>query len=87
MPIDCLKLDKGLFDGWQEDMPDSDTSLVRHIIQVAHETGRVVVAEGIEQKYQVELLRRFQCDYIQGYYFCKPIPADEFAEFMEKERL
>lgn len=87
MPIDCLKLDKSLFDGWQEDMPDSDTSLVRHIIQVAHETGRVVVAEGIEQKYQVELLRRFQCDYIQGYYFCKPIPADEFAEFMEKERL
>ncbi|MCI7612798.1 MAG: bifunctional diguanylate cyclase/phosphodiesterase [Selenomonadaceae bacterium] len=87
MPIDCLKLDKGLFDGWQEDMSDSDTSLVRHIIQVAHETGRVVVAEGIEQKYQVELLRRFQCDYIQGYYFCKPIPAEDFVEFMEKERM
>lgn len=87
MPIDCLKLDKSLFDGWQEDMSDSDTSLVRHIIQVAHETGRVVVAEGIEQKYQVELLRRFQCDYIQGYYFCKPIPAEDFVDFMEKERI
>ncbi|MGM9580221.1 MAG: putative bifunctional diguanylate cyclase/phosphodiesterase [Anaerovibrio sp.] len=87
MPIDCLKLDKSLFDGWQEDMSDSDTSLVRHIIQVAHETGRVVVAEGIEQRYQVELLRRFQCDYIQGYYFCKPIPAEDFVDFMEKERI
>ncbi|MGM9539957.1 EAL domain-containing protein [Anaerovibrio sp.] len=87
MPIDCLKLDKSLFDGWQEDMSDSDTSLVRHIIQVAHETGRVVVAEGIEQKYQVTLLKQFECDYVQGYYFCKPIPAEDFAEFMEKERM
>ena len=87
MPIDCLKLDKSLFDGWQEDMSDSDTSLVRHIIQVAHETGRVVVAEGIEQKYQVNLLRQFQCDYVQGYYFSKPIPPEDFVEFMVKERM
>ncbi len=87
MPIDCLKLDKSLFDGWQEGMPDSDTSLVRHIIQVAHETSRVVVAEGIEQKYQVELLRQFQCDYVQGYYFSKPIPPEDFVEFMVKERM
>ena len=87
MPIDCLKLDKSLFDGWQEGMPDSDTSLVRHIIQVAHETSRVVVAEGIEQKYQVELLRQFQCDYVQGYYFSKPIPPEDFVQFMIKERM
>ena len=87
MPIDCLKLDKSLFDGWQEGMPDSDSSLVRHIIQVAHETSRVVVAEGIEQKYQVELLRQFQCDYVQGYYFSKPIPPEDFVQFMIKERM
>ena len=85
MPVSIVKLDYDMFKAFFNS--PKARQVVRAVVSMAHGMELKVVAEGIEQKYQVELLRRFQCDYIQGYYFCKPIPADEFAEFMEKERL
>ena len=82
MPIDCLKLDKSFFDSWRPDMPERDSSLIKYMIKAAHDTGRTVVAEGIEDKFQVDLLRQYDCDLIQGYYFSKPLPAAEFAHRM-----
>ena len=61
--------------------------VVRAVVSMAHGMELKVVAEGIEQKYQVELLRQFQCDYVQGYYFSKPIPPEDFVQFMIKERM
>lgn len=84
MPIDCLKLDKSFFDSWQPDMPERDSCLIKYMIKAAHDTGRTVVAEGIEEKFQVDLLRQYDCDMIQGYYFSKPLPAEEFANKMQK---
>lgn len=85
MPIDCLKLDKSFFDSWRPDMPERDSSLIKYMIKAAHDTGRTVVAEGIEERFQVDLLRQYDCDLIQGYYFSKPLPAKEFADRMGKK--
>ena len=84
MPIDCLKLDKSFFDNWRLDMPERDSCLIKYMIKAAHDTGRTVVAEGIEEKFQVDLLRQYDCDMIQGYYFSKPLPAEDFASKMHK---
>lgn len=84
MPIDCLKLDKSFFDSWRPDMPERASCLIKYMIKAAHDTGRMVVAEGIEEKFQVDLLRQYDCDMIQGYYFSKPLPAEEFASRLVK---
>ncbi len=61
---------------------------VRHIIEtiivMCHKLGMKVVAEGAETETQVKALREMSCDYIQGYYFSKPLPEAEFKEFLAK---
>lgn len=57
-------------------------AIIRHTIGMAHETGSIVVAEGIEYKEQLDFLRSVGCDMIQGYYFYKPMPEEEFAKLL-----
>lgn len=52
------------------------------IIQMSHRLNMKVVAEGVEQDKQVELLREMGCDIIQGYYYSKPLPLHELEEFL-----
>jgi EAL domain-containing protein (putative c-di-GMP-specific phosphodiesterase class I) len=54
--------------------PDS-RAIVKAITMLAHELGMAIVAEGVENEHQVELLRSFACDQLQGYLFSKPLPA------------
>ena len=53
---------------------------------MAEKLGLGLLAEGVETKEQVELLRKIGCDKVQGYYFAKPMPQEEFFEFLIKER-
>lgn len=55
--------------------------IVGKIIELAHELGMLVVAEGIEEKYQVDKLHSLNCDYIQGYYFSKPVSCEDFERW------
>lgn len=55
------------------------------MIDMAHEMGIRLVAEGAEIPAQVEFLRGNGCDYIQGYYFYKPMPENEFVTALEKK--
>lgn len=55
--------------------------LVRHIIDSVHEMGLIVVAEGVETKEQLMALKELGCDKIQGYYFSKPMLANEFNQY------
>jgi EAL domain-containing protein (putative c-di-GMP-specific phosphodiesterase class I)/PleD family two-component response regulator len=80
LPVDVLKLDRSLLIDL-EDSPQS-ASMVRHMIRMAHELGMLVVAEGIESKGQVSILRDMRCDYIQGYVFSMPLPEAEFAAYL-----
>tara|TARA_R110001583_G_scaffold186343_1_gene347027 strand:- start:100 stop:561 length:462 start_codon:yes stop_codon:yes gene_type:complete len=76
LPIDVLKLDKVLVDGI-EDCKEIQ-SMIAGLITMCHELGISVVAEGVELAGQVELLKRYKCDYIQGYFFSKALPKPEF---------
>jgi EAL domain-containing protein (putative c-di-GMP-specific phosphodiesterase class I) len=50
---------------------------------MAHTLGMNTVAEGVERKVDSELLHQFDCDEIQGYYYSKPIQADDFVKFTQ----
>ena len=59
---------------------EQDVIVIRMIIALARELGFVCLAEGAERKEQVDRLRSLGCDVIQGYYYSKPVPLDEFEE-------
>jgi diguanylate cyclase len=78
LPIDKLKIDRSFI----RDLPTSQTdeSIVRAIVSLAHSVGLQVVAEGVETAEQLERIRALDCDQWQGYYCCQPQPAAELAE-------
>jgi EAL domain-containing protein (putative c-di-GMP-specific phosphodiesterase class I) len=80
-PIDTIKID-GTFVADIADNP-ADAEIIHTIINMGKTLNRTVVAEGVESEKQVELLRRYQCDEIQGYYLCKPLPAAELTRFLK----
>lgn len=59
--------------------------LIRNVIRMAHELGCAAVAEGIETKEQLEQLRAYGCDYIQGYYYDKPLSVLDFEKKYQKK--
>ena len=61
-------------------------SIIRFIIEMAHAMDIKIIAEGAETKEQVEFLRDNGCDYIQGYYFYKPMPEKEFVKLLDAGR-
>ena len=81
MPFAYIKLDKSLIDGICE---DRDSGLmVSTLIPFFHKVGEKVVAEGIETEEQAEAAVAFGADRLQGYYFAKPMPADELRAWYE----
>ena len=84
MLLDCLKLNKCLLESWRGDISEKGSLLIKYLIRAAHNAGRSVVAVGVEKEYQLRLLKEYGCDLIQGYYFSKPLPAEEFASKMHK---
>ena len=81
MPIDTLKIDKSFVDTIADDSErNEDIIVLRHIITLAKELGFVCLAEGAERRIQVDRLRELGCEIIQGYYYSKPIPIDEYEE-------
>ena len=83
-PLDELKIDRSFV----KDLPgnQSDSAIVEAIISMARSLGLTVVAEGVEDEKQLELLRRYQCDKVQGYFFSKPRMGDEFVSFAKRFR-
>ena len=77
--FDVLKVDKSFIDGIDN---ARDLGLVASIVAMGRILGMKVVAEGVEEADQLERLKRIGCDYVQGYYYSKPLPADEFEAFV-----
>ena len=86
LPIDVLKLDMVFVRNAHK---NHDTKIVEFIIDIAKYLNVPVIAEGVEPKAQVDLLKSLGCDIIQGYYFSKPISAAEFEKYIiaRKEEL
>jgi EAL domain-containing protein (putative c-di-GMP-specific phosphodiesterase class I) len=76
--LDALKIDKQFIDNLT--CSPKDAAIARSIIQLAHNLGLQVVAEGVETASQVAALRHLGCDVVQGFYFGKPVPASEVTQ-------
>ena len=76
MSVDELKIDRSFIKDINVD--EKTESIVKSTINLAHELGLKVTAEGAETKEQVEFLKKYKCDHIQGYYYSKPVPPREF---------
>lgn len=83
IPIDVLKLDMQFIKQMEED--EKSMKLVELILDIARFLDVTVVAEGVETKSQLDMLKCMGCHVIQGYYFSKPVPASEFEKFIVKE--
>ncbi len=80
-PIDTLKIDRSFVRNCVED-PD-DATIVKTIIALAHSLGLSVVAEGVETRGHAEFLKQQECDVLQGFYFSKPLPLEDFERYMQ----
>lgn len=80
LPVHELKIDKSFVMTMASNQ--SDQIMVRSTINLAHELGLQVVAEGIEDQQTLDLLRGLGCDYAQGYHISKPILPDQFIELV-----
>ena len=80
-PIDELKIDKMFVQGMIESI--QDRQIVKSIIDLAHNFGLPVVAEGVEDEETLLALKALGCEQIQGFYFAKPMPADELLSWVD----
>lgn len=79
IPIDALKMDMKFIRNMQKD--EKSMKLVELVLDIAKFLQVPVIAEGVETEEQLKLLKERGCDIIQGYYFSKPVPAEEFTQF------
>ena len=82
MPIDRIKIDRSFISNITTN--EADVAIVRGVIDIAHGMGKLVVAEGVETREQVDLLRDFGCDYMQGWYFAKPYNRERLPWVMKQ---
>jgi diguanylate cyclase (GGDEF)-like protein len=82
LPIDTLKIDRSFVSHIGDPDEQDDGILAQAIISLGHTLKLKVIAEGVETDAQLNFLRAHQCDEVQGYYFGKPMPAEEFAQIV-----
>jgi EAL domain-containing protein (putative c-di-GMP-specific phosphodiesterase class I) len=80
-PIDTLKIDQSFIRSLSTH-PGSIV-LVKSIVGLAQNLGMTVIAEGVESAHDASLLRELGCEYIQGYFFSKPLPFDGAIKFVQ----
>ncbi len=78
--FDIVKLDMGFIR--KIGIQNKAEIIIKSTIELSHALGATVIAEGVETKEQLDFLRDCGCDYIQGYYFYKPLPEEEFAQLL-----
>lgn len=83
LPISTVKIDKSFID--QILRRDENSLILEEIISIAHKLKMNVIAEGVEEEQQMEYLKSKSCDYIQGYYYSKPLPKEEMEKLLQLE--
>lgn len=81
--VDCLKIDKYFIDKLM--LPNEDGGVIGNIISIAHRLSHMSVAEGVEHEQQLQLLRSYGCDKVQGYLISKPMNEDAVIELMRRQ--
>jgi EAL domain-containing protein (putative c-di-GMP-specific phosphodiesterase class I) len=82
LPVDEVKIDKAFVDGITHDRADG--AVVRAVVDIAHTLGLRVVAEGVEQEEQHQMLARFGVDEVQGYLHARPMAALDMAQWLRR---
>jgi EAL domain-containing protein (putative c-di-GMP-specific phosphodiesterase class I) len=83
-PIDTIKIDGSFVRGLTDHV--ENRRIADAIIAMGRTLSLTVIAEGVETKAQADFLRERACDELQGFYFSKAVPADEFAQLLEARR-
>ena len=82
MPADILKIDKSFVDK----IGKSEKNIIDYILNIAKDLQLITIAEGVETKEQRDYLLENGCNVIQGYYYSRPLPKEEFETYMRNER-
>jgi len=82
LPIDIIKIDRSFVGAMLQGSGSLD--LIRNLIKLGKDLGLEIIAEGVEEKSQVEMLTEYGCDVFQGFYFSPPLSAYEFANFVRQ---
>lgn len=82
-PLKLIKIDKSMLD---EVASQNGRIILEHTVRMMRSIEKQLVVEGAETRAAVDLLEKMDCDYIQGFYFSRPLPADEFIRFLEEQK-
>lgn len=82
LPIDVVKIDRSFIQNMTDDQKEQ--KIAKSLIDLSHTLNLKVVAEGIENEKQAQVLKTLSCDFGQGYLFGKPMPKEEFIEFAKR---
>ena len=85
LPAAEVKIDKLFISGMAQNR--QDMILVQSIVEMAHSSGRRVVAEGVEDDEIMKLLAQLGCDFVQGYFISRPVREEDFLQLMRPEML
>ena len=80
-PVDVIKLDKSIV--WSAFQNRDSFVTLKNLISMFHDVHRKIVAEGIESEEQMNMLKKLECDYLQGYFYSKPIDKDAFISYVQ----
>jgi EAL domain-containing protein (putative c-di-GMP-specific phosphodiesterase class I) len=84
IPATELKIDKSIVQG--EHGKDRDRIMIKKTIELGHELGMQVLGEGVETQEQLDILRSYGCDSVQGYFFSRPLPPGELVSWLKTYR-
>lgn len=87
MPMDTIKIDKSFVDKiGNSDDNDKECTLIKNIIRMAKEMKFTCLTEGAESKSQIEKLKEFGCEIVQGFYYSKPLPSEEYEMILKNHK-
>lgn len=84
MPLEIVKIDKSMVDEIRNPMM---WTVINNTVSMLKKLNKKILVEGVEDQYALNRFEELECDYIQGYYFSKPLPEDEFVRFIEEHNL
>ncbi|MDE6204178.1 MAG: EAL domain-containing protein, partial [Lachnospiraceae bacterium] len=84
-PYDVIKLDRKFMENMM--VSNKGRLILEQVVLMANKLELGILAEGVETKEQVELLQSIGCDQVQGFYYAKPMPEEEFFELLKKQQL
>ncbi len=82
-PCDYLKIERAFIHNIH--LNKKNYSVVDNIIKLGHSLETYIIAEGVENKEELKVLKKLKCDVIQGYYYCKPVPFKDFVAYCQTQ--